>query len=97
MLVMGLPWGSGLDDRGNEVPALLEADQGDVISGKVSRDEAADTVLAVLASPDAAYKTFELRRSEAVDAQNKPMNGKLFTRLLLKLALGEFQLMFQDL
>eukprot|EP00775_Hariotina_reticulata_P006495 gene6495-6723_t len=87
----GLPYTvircTGLDDRGNEGPALLEADQGDTISGKVSRDEAADTVLAVLASPEAAYKTFELRRSEAADAQGKPMNDNLFTRLLLKQAL----------
>jgi len=46
--------------------------------------------LAVLANPDAAFKTFELRRSEAADAQGKPMNDNLFTRLFLKLAVGEF-------
>jgi hypothetical protein len=35
---------AGLDDTGATTPALLEADQGDSISGKVSRAEAADMV-----------------------------------------------------
>lgn len=55
---------SGLDDgsAASAEPRLLEADQGDAISGKVSRAEAATVVAAALASPDAANKTFELRR-----------------------------------
>lgn len=80
---------TGLDDRSITGPALLEADQGDTISGKVSRAEAAATVVAALRRPDAAFKTFELRRSEAADAQGKEMSEAAFTRLFLKLALGE--------
>eukprot|EP00878_Enallax_costatus_P001050 GHUV01001185.1.p1 GENE.GHUV01001185.1~~GHUV01001185.1.p1 ORF type:complete len:643 (+),score=165.16 GHUV01001185.1:143-2071(+) len=86
----GLPYTvircTGLDDKAIEGPALLEADQGDSISGKVSRDEAAQTVLAALSRPDAAYKTFELRRCEAADAQGKTMDDRIFNRLFLKLA-----------
>jgi hypothetical protein len=84
-----LPVSAGLDDRSITGPALLEADQGDTISGKVSRVEAAATVVAALARPDAAFKTFELRQSEAADAQGKEMSEAGFNRLFLKLALGE--------
>lgn len=83
---------AGLDDRSITGPALLEADQGDVISGKLSRDEAAETVVAALTRADAAYKTLELRQNEAADAQGKPMSEAAFTRLFLKLALGETDL-----
>ncbi|KAF8071307.1 IP5P13 [Scenedesmus sp. PABB004] len=87
----GLPYTiircTGLDDKGIEGPALLEADQGDTISGKVSRAEAADAVAAALCRPDAAWKTLELRRSEAADAQGKGMTPARFNRLFLKLAL----------
>jgi hypothetical protein len=77
-----------LDDKG-DAPALLEADQGDVISGRLSRDDAADTVVAALTRPHAARKTLELRRCEAADAQGKVMTPALFDRLFLKLAPGE--------
>ncbi|KAI8465804.1 MAG: complex I intermediate-associated protein 30-domain-containing protein [Monoraphidium minutum] len=79
---------TGLDDGSpaSAEPRLLEADQGDAISGRVSRAEAAALVAAALASPDAADKTFELRRSEAADAAGKPMGPRQFTRLFLKLA-----------
>jgi hypothetical protein len=80
---------AGLDDKGIEGPALLEADQGDTLVGVVSRDEAADTVLAALAQPDAAGKTLELRRGEGSEAQGKSMTAAAFNRLFLKLALGE--------
>lgn len=87
----GLPYTvircTGLDDRSITGPALLEADQGDRISGKVSRVEAADTVVAALSRPDAAYKTFELRQNEAADAAGKEMSERDFTRMFLKLAL----------
>lgn len=81
---------TGLDDRSITGPALLEADQGDTISGKISRVEAAATVVAALRRPDASFKTFELRQSEAADAQGKEMSEANFTRMFLKLALGEF-------
>jgi hypothetical protein len=80
---------AGLDDRAIKGPALLEADQGDAISGKISRDEAAAAVVAALSRPDAAYKTLELRQNEAADAAGKEMSEAAFTRLFLKLALGE--------
>lgn len=47
-------------------PCLLEADQGDAISGRVARAEAASVVVAALSAPDAAAKTFELRRCAGV-------------------------------
>eukprot|EP00879_Flechtneria_rotunda_P002013 GHRR01002190.1.p1 GENE.GHRR01002190.1~~GHRR01002190.1.p1 ORF type:complete len:439 (+),score=154.06 GHRR01002190.1:1582-2898(+) len=87
----GLPYTvircTGLDGKDIEGPALLEADQGDIISGEVSRDEAADAVLAAVSNPEATCKTFELRRCRAADAQGKTMTDKLFNRLFLKLAL----------
>lgn len=83
---------AGLDDSSDEssAPALLEVDQGDVISGKLSRADAAQVVAAALNNPDAALKTFEVRRSEARDAKGKAMTARNFTRLFLKLALGEW-------
>jgi hypothetical protein len=80
---------AGLDDKGIEGPALLEADQGDTIVGVISRDEAADTVVAALSRPEAAGKTLELRRSEAADAKGKSMSEAAFSRLFFKLALGK--------
>lgn len=80
---------TGLDDDGAAPSGklrLLEADQGDVISGKVSRAEAAAVIAAALESPDAANKTFELRRSEALDAKGKAMTPRMMTRMFLKLA-----------
>lgn len=83
---------TGLDDKGIEGPALLEADQGDTLIGVISRDEAADTVLAALVRPDAANKTLELRRGEGAEAKGKSMTEARFNRLFLKLALGEYSL-----
>jgi hypothetical protein len=60
-----------------------------MISGKVARSEAAAVMLAALGSPDSANKTFELRRSEAVDARGKAMGPRQFTRMFLKLSPGE--------
>lgn len=42
----------------------LELSQGDVIAGRVSREEVADVVAAALQEPAAAGATFELRRTE---------------------------------
>jgi hypothetical protein len=69
--------------------ALLEADQGDIITGKLSREQAAATVAACLQLPEAAFKTFELRASEASDAQGRAMAGADYRRMALGLALGE--------
>lgn len=68
---------------------MLEADQGDTISGRVLRADAAALIVHALATPDAARKTFELRRSEAADAKGKAMTPAAYTRLFLKLAPGE--------
>lgn len=58
---------------------------------QISRDEAAETVVAALSRPDAAFKSFELRRSEAADAKGKNMSDRLFDRLFLKLASGRWR------
>lgn len=39
----------------------MELDQGDVIKGKISRDEVADLCLALLESPEGLDKTFEIK------------------------------------
>jgi hypothetical protein len=60
-----LPACPGLDDNssGAAEARLLEAEQGDSISGRVSRAEAAAVIVAALDNPEASNKTFELRRS----------------------------------
>jgi uncharacterized protein YbjT (DUF2867 family) len=42
----------------------LEADQGDTMVGRITRDDAAAAVVEALRSPDAVSKTFELRRAD---------------------------------
>jgi uncharacterized protein YbjT (DUF2867 family) len=73
------------DDAGTAGPALLEAAQGDRLTGKVARAEVAATVAAALASPAAAGKTFELRRSEAADAQGIAPSAADTRRMFLAL------------
>jgi hypothetical protein len=68
--------------------ALLEADQGDIITGQLSREQAAAAVAACLLLPEMAYKTFELRASEAGDAQGRTMSQADYRRMALRLALG---------
>lgn len=45
-------------------PVRLQVGQGDTISGRVSRGEVGQAVVAALSSPYAAGRTFELRRDE---------------------------------
>jgi uncharacterized protein YbjT (DUF2867 family) len=78
-----------MSDTAEEGSFLLEADQGDSISGTVTREEVAAAVAAALLRPEAVGKTFELRRNEARDAKGVEMGEKKFLRLFLKLALGE--------
>ena len=73
------------DDAGAEGPALLEASQGDRISGKVARSDIADLISFGLNSSNALSKTFEVRRSEASDAQNKEMSSSDMLQLFLGL------------
>ena len=77
-----------MSDTAEEGPFLLEADQGDSISGTITREEVAAAVEAALSRPEAVGKTFELRRNEARDAKGVEMEERKFLRLFLKLALG---------
>jgi hypothetical protein len=79
----------GLDDKGDVPSCFLEADQGDSISGKVTRSEVAQLINVALGTPEVTGKTFELRRSESVDAQGKEMTARAYNRMFLKLALGK--------
>jgi len=51
--------------------ASLEASQGDIMSGRLTREDVAKAVVASLVSPSATYCTLEVRRSEAEDDQGK--------------------------
>jgi hypothetical protein len=78
-----------MSDTAEEGVFMLEAEQGDRIIGAVTREVAA-VALAALQQPDAAGKTFELRRNAAEDAKGVVMEGADYRRLFLKLALGEW-------
>lgn len=80
---------SGMTDNMEGAPFLLEADQGDMISGAVGRDELGMLIASALSMPDSAGKTMEVRRCEAKDARNRkgPMTPAEVTRLFLKQAL----------
>lgn len=71
------------DDAATAGPALLEASQGDRITGKVARSEIAALVATAAGLPAAANKTFEVRRSEAADAQGRSMGDLDILRLFL--------------
>ncbi|GBF93005.1 hypothetical protein Rsub_05616 [Raphidocelis subcapitata] len=79
---------TGLDDGSPAASEsrLLEADQGDTMSGRVSRAETALVISAALTNPEAAGKTFELRRSEAADGAGAGNGPRQLNRLFLKLA-----------
>ncbi len=75
---------TGMSDEVAEAgPALLEASQGDRISGKIARSELAALVATAAGLPAAAGKTIEVRRSEASDAQGKAMDAQETLRLFL--------------
>ena len=60
----------------NHLPPTPNDGAGDLVSGKVTRAELASVVAAALGTPAAADKTFELRRSEAADAQGRGMGER---------------------
>lgn len=64
----------GLTNETDGGPFLLEAKQGDCISGKISRSELAATVTAAADMSAAVNKTVEIRRIESADAKEKSMN-----------------------
>jgi uncharacterized protein YbjT (DUF2867 family) len=77
---------TGLTTEEEEERFLLEARQGDAISGKISRAEVAQVVARALGTPLAAGKTFELRRSEARDGRGKGMSERAWQQLFLRLS-----------
>lgn len=87
----GLPYvvmrSTGMIDSNEGGPFKFEADQGDKISGSLSRDDVADILVQAANSPEAVYKTFEVRRSEALDGRGKAMTEEDYTRMFLKLAM----------
>ncbi|KAL4457749.1 hypothetical protein ABPG75_012614 [Micractinium tetrahymenae] len=86
----GLPYcvlrPTGLTNESEPGEFLVEASQGDRITGRLSREELAGMVAAALGTPAAANKTAELRRCEAADAAGKTMSEQDNLRLLLGLA-----------
>lgn len=66
-----------------EGPGVLESSQGDLISGKVTRDEVAAVIAAAVAMPTATNKTFEIRRKESADAKGKETTPLDVQRLFL--------------
>lgn len=61
------------------------------MNGVISRSEVADVMVQALSASEAAFKTFELRKSEAEDAQKRTMTEKDYLRMFLNLSLGECQ------
>ncbi|GLC44733.1 hypothetical protein PLESTB_000970600 [Pleodorina starrii] len=83
---------TGMIDSSEGGPYLLQADQGDEIIGQISRDEVADCLAMAVAMPEAAGKTFELRRNEAAEGKGKrPMATRDYVRLFLKLAQDKYR------
>eukprot|EP00955_Chlamydomonas_euryale_P118474 366546-Chlamydomonas_euryale.AAC.7 len=93
-LASGYPYtvvrSTGMIDSTEGGPFLLEADQGDSISGYMGRDEVADVLVSALCMPEAANKTFEVRRYEADDAKRILAGGSMsraqYLRMYLRLA-----------
>ena len=65
-------------------PYVIEAGQGDVISGAISRPELAQVIGSALRAASAGWKTVEVRRSEAKSDRGKGMKDADWTRLWLK-------------
>lgn len=87
----GLPYAvvrpTGLTGENGGGPFQVEARQGDLISGMVSRQELAALVAAAAGSPAAVGKTFEVRRKAQPDdgAEGRGMGPRETLRLLLSL------------
>ncbi|PSC71557.1 nadh:ubiquinone oxidoreductase complex i intermediate-associated 30 [Micractinium conductrix] len=77
---------TGLTNESEPGEFLLEASQGDRITGRISREELASMVATALGTPAAAGKTAELRRQTAADAAGKSMSERDNVRLFLALA-----------
>lgn len=77
---------TGLTNETEGAPFMLEASQGDRVSGRLTRGELASVVAAAACLPAAVGKTFELRRQESADAKGVAMTPRDFLRLLLGVA-----------
>lgn len=75
---------TGLTQEEEDVPHLIEAKQGDMISGKISRSELAATVAAAVNAGGAVVnKTMELRRVEAAGDKGKSMTPTSYLQIFL--------------
>mmetsp|Transcript_26186 Transcript_26186/g.83691 ORF Transcript_26186/g.83691 Transcript_26186/m.83691 type:complete len:633 (+) Transcript_26186:205-2103(+) len=85
----GLPYtvvrATGLTTEGEGEDVLIEAGQGDLITGTLSRADVARVLAAAVGSAEAAGKTFEVRRSQARDAQGVASDGEHLRGMLLRL------------
>jgi uncharacterized protein YbjT (DUF2867 family) len=71
----------GLTEEDKDSPFEIEVAQGDAITGKISREEAARVVAETLESPDTAYTTFEVRRDAMTKGFDSTNWKELFRRL----------------
>ena len=75
---------TGLTQEEEDVSHLIEAKQGDMISGKITRSELAATVAAAVNAGGAAVnKTMELRRVEAAGDKGKSMSPTSYLQMFL--------------
>lgn len=74
---------------GDLPPALLELNQGDEFSGTTKRSEIAELIVQCTRRPEAVCKTFEVRRSPAPEAQDRPMTDAAYLKALLGLVRDE--------
>ncbi|CAL8465559.1 g5095 [Coccomyxa elongata] len=74
---------TGLTSEDEDQDFLLEASQGDRISGKISRKEVAAVAVAALGTGASVGKTVEVRRSEAAGDKGKKPNLADLERLFL--------------
>ncbi|CAL5221994.1 g4282 [Coccomyxa viridis] len=74
---------TGLTSEDEDKPWVLEAQQGDRISGKISRKEVASVAVSALSTEASIGKTVEIRRSEAGGDKGKGSTAKDLERLFL--------------
>ncbi|EIE22978.1 CIA30-domain-containing protein [Coccomyxa subellipsoidea C-169] len=83
----GIPYAvvrsTGLTSEDEDTDFVLEASQGDRISGKISRKEVARVAVAALGTAASVGKTVEIRRSEAAGDRGKASSQPDLERLFL--------------
>jgi len=78
---------AGMIDSTEGSPFLFDMQQGDRITGVMSRDDTADVIVAAALTPETVGKTFEVRRSEYIDGKGKAMTPANYNHAFLSLAL----------